>query len=78
MEGGNLAWSVMLWAVSTALRSHRWWKAITPSQARATDTFGNVRVSPEATFIVDNTPPQIVVTGGAGWRHVCAGRYPGD
>ncbi len=32
-------------------------------QVRATDTFGNVRVSPEATFIVDNTPPQIVVTG---------------
>jgi hypothetical protein len=32
-------------------------------QVRATDTFGNVRVSPEATFIVDTTPPQIVVTG---------------
>jgi fibronectin type 3 domain-containing protein/flagellar hook assembly protein FlgD len=32
-------------------------------QVRATDTFGNVRVSPQATFTVDNTPPQIVVTG---------------
>ena len=32
-------------------------------QIRATDAFGNVRVSPAMPFTVDNTPPLIVVTG---------------